>query len=133
MYDFKLSQTEPVSSLPRDYAALLKRAEKKGEPIIFLRRNEPVGALLCWNLLKQLIELKRKAEELGVNVENKTLNTIINSLKSKSFFRGAQVPIVSSYLKFRNAAMHAQWDKIQDADINSLIGFLEPFLIEHFT
>lgn len=77
--------------------------------------------------------LRRKAEELGVSVENKSLSSIINSLKSKAFFKGAQVPIVSSYLKLRNAAMHANWDKIQDTDISSLIGFLEPFLLEHFT
>jgi len=29
--------------------------------------------------------------------------------------------------------MHAEWGKIQDADINSLIGFLEPFLLRHFS
>ena len=66
MYNFKLSQTEPISSLPRDYTALLQKAKKKGEPIVFLRRNKPVGALLDWTLLKELIELKRKAEEKGV-------------------------------------------------------------------
>jgi hypothetical protein len=77
--------------------------------------------------------LKRKAEQLGINTQNKTLETIINALKSKSFFKGAQVPIVTSYVRLRNAAMHADWDKIQDADVNSLIGFLEPFLIDNFT
>jgi len=75
MYNFKLSQTEPISSLPRDYAALLKKAKKKGEPIIFLRRNKPVGALLGWDLLKKLIKLKRKAEE------KETLKNILQSEK----------------------------------------------------
>lgn len=77
--------------------------------------------------------LKRKASELGINVEGKSLDAVIASLKSKSFFRGAQVPIVGSYVKLRNAAMHAEWEKIQPADVSSLIGFLEPFLLEHFT
>lgn len=76
--------------------------------------------------------LKRKAESLGSNVDNKTLDSVIGILKSKSFFKGAQVPIVSSYVKLRNSAMHADWSKIQEADVSSLIGFLEPFLLEHF-
>jgi hypothetical protein len=77
--------------------------------------------------------MKRKAQYIGINVQGKTLENIINQLKAKSFFKGAQVPIVSSYVKLRNAAMHADWQKIQGADVSSLIGFLEPFLIEHFS
>jgi len=77
--------------------------------------------------------LKRKAQEFGISIENKTLDSVINSLKAKSFLRGAQAPIVSSYVKLRNAAMHADWDKIGESDVSSLLGFLEPFLVEHFS
>jgi len=77
--------------------------------------------------------LKRKAEEIGLNVESKTLNEVINALKSKSFFKGAQTKIVPSFVKLRDYAMHAEWDKIQKSDVSSLIGFLEPFLLEHFS
>ncbi|HTY24852.1 MAG TPA: hypothetical protein VMC85_17105 [Desulfomonilaceae bacterium] len=77
--------------------------------------------------------LKRKAGELGLDVENKSLEDVINALKSKSFFRGAQTPIVTSFVRLRNYAMHAEWKKIQEADVTSLIGFLEPFLLEHFS
>ena len=80
MYNFKLSQTEPISSLPRDYTALLQKAKKKNEPIVFLRRNKPVGALLDWTLLKELVELKRKAEE------KKVLEKILQS--EKEFKKG---------------------------------------------
>ncbi len=73
--------------------------------------------------------LKRKAVELGINVEGKALDAIVNALKGQSFFKGAQAPIVSSYVKFRNSAMHAEWDKIQDSDVSSVLGFLEPFLL----
>lgn len=106
-----------------DLVALAKEELKAG--------YSNVAAVLASAALEDA--LKRKAYELGINIENKALTTVVNSLKSKSFFKGAQIPIVSSYTKLRNAAMHADWDKIQDADISSLIGFLEPFLLEHFS
>ena len=70
---------------------------------------------------------------MGLNVQDKTLDTVINLLKAKGFLKGAQTSIVSSYVKLRNASMHADWDKIQESDVSSLIGFLEPFLLEHFS
>jgi hypothetical protein len=77
--------------------------------------------------------LKRKAEELGLDVADKSLEDVINALKSKSFFRGAQTKIITSFVRLRNCAMHAEWKKIQETDVSSLIGFLEPFLLEHFS
>jgi len=89
-----------------------------------------VAAVLATAALEDA--LKRKAEQIGLNVQGRPLDGVINLLKSRSFFKGAQVPIVSSYVKLRNAAMHADWVKIQAADVNSLIGFLETFLVDHF-
>ena len=106
-----------------DLVALAKESLKSG--------YKDVAAVLAAAALEDA--MKRKAEEMGVNVEGKSLNGIINSLKTKSFFKGAQVPIISSFVKLRNSAMHADWDKIEDADVSSLIGFLEPFLIKHFS
>ena len=77
--------------------------------------------------------LKRKAEELELDVADKSLEDVINALKSKSFFKGAQTKIITSFVRLRNYAMHAEWNKIQEADVSSLIGFLEPFLLEHFS
>ena len=115
--------TEAAGIVIGDLVALAKEELKAG----YIN----VAAVLASAALEDA--LKRKAEELGVNIENKTLSSVIGSLKSKSFFKGAQVPIVSSYSKLRNSAMHADWDKIQEADVSSLIGFLEPFLLEHFS
>lgn len=115
--------TEAAGEVIGDLVALAKSELKAG--------YSNVAAVLAAAALEDA--LKRKAAELGINVQNKTLDSVINSLKSKGFFKGAQVPIVSSYVKLRNAAMHADWDKIEDADISSLLGFLEPFLLEHFS
>jgi len=90
-----------------------------------------VAAVLAAAALED--SLKRKADELGINIEGKTLDALINALKAKSFFKGPQAPIVASYVKLRNAAMHADWGKIAEADVSSLIGFLEPFVIQHFS
>jgi hypothetical protein len=90
-----------------------------------------VAAVLACAALEDA--LKRKANDLGLNTTGKTLDAIINALKAKSFFKGAQGPIVASFVKLRNAAMHADWDKISEADVKSLIGFMEPFLTEHFS
>ncbi|MCD4782236.1 MAG: hypothetical protein K8T10_00245 [Candidatus Eremiobacteraeota bacterium] len=115
--------TEAAGLVIGDLVALAKEELKAG--------YSSVAAVLASAALEDA--LKRKAEELGGNVENKTLSSVINLLKSESFFKGAQGPIVSSFIKLRNAAMHADWDKIQDSDVSSLIGFLEPFLLKHFS
>jgi len=63
MNNFSFSQTEPISSLPRDYASLVKRVKEKKEPVIFLKRNRPVVALIEWEMLEALMALKSKLNE----------------------------------------------------------------------
>jgi PHD/YefM family antitoxin component YafN of YafNO toxin-antitoxin module len=64
MNNLLISQTESVSSLPKNYSLFLKRAKKKNEPIIFLKRNRPVGALVSWELLEELMDAKTKFEKM---------------------------------------------------------------------
>jgi hypothetical protein len=115
--------SEAAGEVIGDLLALAKSHLKDG--------YKDVAAVLAAAALEDA--LKRKAQELGIGVEGKSLDAVINSLKAKSFFKGAQAPIVSSYVKLRNAAMHADWNKISDSDVSSLLGFLEPFLVEHFS
>ena len=115
--------SEAAGEVIGDLVALAKGQLKAG--------YKDVAAVLAAAALEDA--LKRKAQEFGFNTENKTLDGVINSLKTKSFFKGAQAPIISSYVRLRNAAMHADWEKISDSDVSSLLGFLEPFLIEHFS
>lgn len=63
MNNISLSQTAPISSLPRDYLAFFQRSAKRDEPVIFLRHGKPVGALLAQKVLDQLLTIKRKYEE----------------------------------------------------------------------
>ncbi|OGY68536.1 MAG: hypothetical protein A3B94_00155 [Candidatus Jacksonbacteria bacterium RIFCSPHIGHO2_02_FULL_43_10] len=106
-----------------DFLAIAKNELKNG--------NKDVAAVLSSAALED--SLKRKAEEFSIKTEGKDLSQIINALKSQGIFSGAETPIVSSYVKLRNSAMHADWAKIQGADVGSLIGFLEPFLIKNFS
>ena len=93
--------------------------------------RKDVAAVLASAALEDA--LKRKALQLGIHAEGKTLDAVIGALKTKGFFSGAQGPIVSSFVKLRNSAMHADWSKISEPDVSSLLGFLEPFLLEYFT
>ena len=63
MNNLTFSQTEPISSLTRDYASLVRRVIDKEEPIVFLKRNRPAVALMGWDLLSKLMALKTKIEE----------------------------------------------------------------------
>lgn len=115
--------TEAAGEVIGDLIALSRAQLKSG--------YKDVAAVLATAALED--SLKRKADELGINVEGKTLDSIINALKSRAFFKGPQAPIVASYVKLRNAAMHAEWHKITEPDVSSLLGFLEPFVIQHFS
>jgi len=77
--------------------------------------------------------LKQKAKELGLDIENKDVEAVINALKSQSFFKGPESRLVSTYIKLRNNAMHAEWSKFDNTTVGSLIGYVEQFLLKHFT
>jgi len=89
-----------------------------------------VAAVLATAALEDV--MKRKTKELELDVDDKSLDQVINALKSESFFEGAQKSVVSSYVQLRNAALHADWDKIKEPEVSSLIAFLESFLLEDF-
>jgi len=77
--------------------------------------------------------IKRMGEEIGITTENKKLPDLINALKANGLFAGAQGTLATAYVKLRNSAMHADWKNIQESDVNSLISFVEPLLIKHFS
>jgi len=76
--------------------------------------------------------LKRYATLQGLDVKDKSMQEVVNALKSKGLVGGAQKSLLDSMPKIRDYAMHAHWDKIQTEDINSMIGFVGQFLISHF-
>ncbi|KVC20747.1 DUF4145 domain-containing protein [Burkholderia cepacia] len=57
----------------------------------------------------------------------------LNSLKSAGLVGGAQKTLLDAMPKLRNFALHAQWDKLTEPDVNSIIGFVEQFLLNKFS
>jgi len=77
--------------------------------------------------------LKRFAGANGLQVSENSMAEVVNALKTKGLVSGAQKSLLAVMPKIRNYAMHAEWEKISPADINSVIGFVEQFLLLHFT
>ena len=77
--------------------------------------------------------LKRYALVNGLNVDNKQMTEVINALKSKGLVSGAQKSLLDAMPKIRNYALHADWEKISEPDVNSIIGYVEQFLLSKFT
>ena len=61
------------------------------------------------------------------------MSQVINALKSKGLVSGASKSLLDSMPRVRNAALHAEWDKISEPDVNSVIGFVERFLLINFS
>jgi len=55
------------------------------------------------------------------------LTEYINARKSAGVLSGATAKLVTAFPKFRNNAMHADWDKITDAEVSSVCAFLKSF------
>ena len=60
------------------------------------------------------------------------MQEVINALKAKGLVSGPQKSLLDSMPKVRNAAMHADWQKITPQDVGSVIGYVEQFLMTHF-
>jgi hypothetical protein len=77
--------------------------------------------------------LKRYARENNLEVDDKVMQEVVSALKSKGLVSGAQKSLLDTMPKLRDFAMHANWDKLTSADVGSIIGFVEQFLLSHFS
>lgn len=46
---------------------------------------------------------------------------------------GAMKSMLDAMVSIRNKALHADWGNISDADVNSVIGYVEQFLLNKFS
>ena len=115
-------EVETAADVFGSFAAAAKHAMKEN--------NKDVAAVIASAALEDA--LKRFAERSGLNIGDKTMATVINALKSKGLVSGAQKSLLDGMLKTRNSAMHADWNKITEPEVSSLIGFVEQFLLTSF-
>ncbi len=93
--------------------------------------HKDVAAVLACAALEDA--LKRFASMNNLNVSDKTMDAIVGALKSAGLVQGAQKSLLDVMPRIRNHAMHADWAKISEADVGSVIGFVETFLQTKFS
>jgi hypothetical protein len=77
--------------------------------------------------------LKQFAVRHKIDTSNRSLQDVVAALKSKGLVGGAQKTLLDTMPKVRDYAMHAEWSKIGGPDVGSVIGFVENFLLTHFS
>lgn len=106
-----------------DFVVLAKVALAEGK--------HTVAAVLACAALEDA--LKRYATAKGLDIEGKTMEDVVNSLKSKGLVSGPQKSLLAAMPRIRNAAMHADWEKITPNEAGSVLGYVEQFLLTQFT
>ena len=116
-------QTSFSGEIFGDFVATAKAALAEGQ--------HGVAAVLACAALED--SLKRYATSNGLSVDGQTMEDVVNALKSKGLVSGAQKPLLAAMPKIRNSAMHAEWSKLTPQDVGSVIGYVEQFLLTHFS
>jgi hypothetical protein len=93
--------------------------------------HKNVAAVLACAALEDT--LKRYALSNCLTVDDKTMQDVVNALKSKGLVTGAQKSLLDPMPKIRDYAMHANWDKITEQDVGAVIGYVEQFLLSKFS
>ncbi|HEC19380.1 MAG TPA: DUF4145 domain-containing protein [Gammaproteobacteria bacterium] len=106
-----------------DFVVMAKHALSEG--------HKDVAVVLASAALEDT--LKRFAASKGLSVTSSTMTEVVNALKSNGLVSGAQKSLLDAMPKIRNYAMHADWEKISEPDVNSIIGFVEQFLLTNFS
>ena len=105
-----------------DFVALAKAALADG--------HKDVAAVLASAALEDA--LKRFALNNDLPVSDRVMQDVVAALKSKGLVGGAQKSLLDTMPKLRDYAMHANWDKLKPEDVNSIIGYVEQFLLSNF-
>lgn len=106
-----------------DFVAMAKHALSEG--------HKDVAAVLACAALEDT--LKRYALANDLSVDGYSMQDTVNALKAKRLVTGAQKTLLDTMPKIRDYAMHANWNKISAPDVNSVIGYVEQFLLMHFS
>jgi hypothetical protein len=106
-----------------DFVVLAQTALREG--------YKDVAAVLACAALEDA--LKRYAMVNGIDINDKTMQQVVSALRSGGLVSGAQKTLLDAMPRIRNLAMHADWAKISEPDVNSVIGFVEQFLLTKFT
>lgn len=106
-----------------DFVLLAKRSLKDG--------YKDVAAVLACAALEDA--LKKFATLKGLDVSDRSMQDVVAAIKSKGLVGGAQKALLDAMPKIRDYAMHANWVKITPEDVNSVIGFVEQFLVSRFS
>lgn len=106
-----------------DFVVLARHALSEG--------YKDVAAVLASAALEDA--LKRYAITQGLDANDKSMQDIVNLLKGAGLVGGAQKTLLDAMPKLRNFALHAQWEKLTEPDVNSIIGFVEQFLLSKFS
>src|SRR5207248_67235 len=77
--------------------------------------------------------VRRMGRELAGVTARDDLDKVIDALKKANVLQSPQLGIALSYLKFRNDALHADWENIEKAAVHSVLGFVEQLLLKHFS
>jgi hypothetical protein len=77
--------------------------------------------------------LRRMDEELAGQTGRPPLHEVVTHLKTAGVLQGGQVHTASSYLKFRNDSLHADWQKVDRSQVEGCTLFVESLLGRHFS
>ena len=77
--------------------------------------------------------LRRIAKEHAGVIGQDKLDAVIGKLKDAWLPVAPQLGIAQGYLNFRNRALHAQWETIDRAALQSALAFVEELLLKHFS
>jgi len=93
--------------------------------------HKEVAAVLACAALED--SLKRYAMLNRIDTDDKSMAEVINALKASGLVSGAQRSLLDAMPRIRNMAMHAEWAKLSEPDVNSVLGFAEQFLLTKFS
>lgn len=110
-----------------DFLLLAKSALEENHD----NRGKNVAAVLSAALFEDTV---RRMGKLYASVEDRRdLADVVTALKEHGILIGAQLTTTIGYLKFRNDALHADFEKIERTTVASVIAFLEQLLLKHFS
>jgi len=106
-----------------DFVVLARQSLSEG--------HKDVAAVLACAALEDA--LKKYASNKDLDVSDKTMSEVVKALKAEGLVAGAQKSLLDAMPRIRNMAMHAEWQKISEPDVSSVIGFVEQFLLSKFS